>query len=40
MAPTTVHATPPKSNHIVLLVGAPVKARETLELNESDAFNP
>ena len=33
-------AAPPRSSHMVLFVGAPVKARETPELNESEALNP
>jgi hypothetical protein len=33
-------AQPPTNSHNVLLVGDPVKARETPELNESEALNP
>jgi len=39
-APTIALATPPKSKHSVLLVGAPVKIREIPELAESDALKP
>lgn len=39
-APMIALAIPPKSSHSVLLVGAPVKAREMLELAESDALKP
>jgi hypothetical protein len=39
-APTIALAMPPRSNHSVLFVGAPVKNREIPELAESDALNP
>jgi hypothetical protein len=39
-APTMADAQPPTSSHKVLFVGDPVKARETPELNESEALNP
>ena len=38
--PTTVEAVPPRISHRVLSVGAPVNAREMLELTESDALKP
>ena len=39
-APTMADAQPPTNSHKVLFVGDPVKARETPELNESEALNP
>jgi hypothetical protein len=39
-APIIADALPPSSSHRVLFVGAPVKARDTLELTESDALQP
>ena len=38
--PTIAEAMPPIKSHIALLVGDPVKNRETSELNESDALIP
>jgi hypothetical protein len=40
VVPTTTAALPPSSNHKVLFVGVPVKARDTFELAESDASKP
>ncbi|SRR6266705_6336227 len=39
-APTIAAALPPNNNQRVLLVGAPVKVRDTSELAESDALKP
>jgi hypothetical protein len=39
-APTMADAQPPTNSHNVLFVGDPVNARETPELNESEALNP
>jgi len=38
--PKLAEARPPIRSQIALLVGDPVKNRETSELNESDALNP
>jgi hypothetical protein len=38
--PTRTAAMPPMTSHIALLVGEPVKNRETPELNDSEAFTP
>jgi len=38
--PTTVATIPPIKSHIALLVGEPVKNRETSELNDLEAFSP
>jgi hypothetical protein len=39
-APTMALAMPPRSNHMVLFVGAPVNALDTFELTESEALRP
>jgi hypothetical protein len=40
MSPMMAEAAPPNSSHMVLLVGEPVKVRDTLELTEFEASIP